>query len=223
MNTAGTARPIGLASLSFQPTVSSWIAGSDSVLPFATTGTNNSGGAVLDVAGMNAPYGRIVPFAFTGPATSNPYFVHEQQIDGVSSARIALASADLWPSAATTSASSAEGITCEQRAYLNVTDSDPYFAAATRQVVVFKFAISLDPSRGPRTLRIDAPEMGLSRNWQTGAPEASWYSSLTDTYGRTKAPIDVHGAAIVVIPQGSVFVQGLLGMCAIATRRRRSC
>jgi hypothetical protein len=58
-------RPIGLASINFQPSITYWNASSDSVLPFAAVGTNSSGGGVPDVAGARSSFGRIMPFAMT--------------------------------------------------------------------------------------------------------------------------------------------------------------
>lgn len=216
-------RPLGLASINFQPTLSHWDPTRDRVRPFASWGENLTGGAVLDIGGSATAFGRIIPFAMTGPTESNPYAVHVQQYNGVSSMRLALRSASQWPSPTSLENSNGtDGIACVQRAFGNLTPQDPFFSTRITQVIVFKYAVTVDPNTGPRSLTVDAPDSSLSRNWQTGVREAAWYSSLTDTYGRIKSEISVDGAQIRVIPGPSAA--GLAAILCLATplRRRRA-
>lgn len=216
-------RPLGLAAINFQPTVSNWNVIHDRVQPFARSGENLTGGGVVDIPGTTTLFGRIIPFAMSGPSSSNPYAVHTQQVDGVSSMRLALRSAVEWPSpSAIENINGSDGIGCVQRAFGNLTARDPFFSTQVSGVVVFKYAVTIDTSSGARELQIDAPESSLSRNWQTGLREASWYSGLTDTYGRIKSEISVDGAAIRVIP--GPFAAELATIMAIGTglRRRRA-
>lgn len=220
LSAGSTQRPLGLASINFQPTVTNWDASRDRVRPFAAWGENLTGGAVIDFAGPLVPFGRIIPFAMTGPDQSNPYAVHTQQYGGVSSMRLALRSAREWPSPnAIENSTGTDGIACVQRAFGNLTAQDPFFSTQISRVVVFKFAITIDAASGPRSLSVDAPESSLSRNWQTGIREAAWYSGLTDTYGRIKSEISVDGAMIRVIP--GPCTAGLVTILCVATPRRR--
>ena len=215
-------RPIGLASINFQPSITYWNASSDSVLPFAALGTNSNGGAVPDVAGARSSFGRIMPFAMTGPTSANPYVVHEQEVGGVSSMRLALRSATQWPDASgTENSAGADGIACSQRAFLNVTPQDPLFAAQTSRVVVLKYAVNIDALAGMRLMDVGSPEAGLSRNWQTGEREASWYASVSDTYGQIKGKVQVDNATIRVIPGPAAFFM-VLAAIGPAIRRRRA-
>jgi hypothetical protein len=216
-------RPIGLASINFQPSITAWNASSDSVLPFAAVGTNSNGGSVSDVAGARPAFGRIMPFAMTGPTSANPYVVHQQVVGGVSSMRLALRSATQWPGeSGTENSAGVDGIACSQRAFLNVTPQDPLFAAQTSRVVVLKYAVNIAASAGMRVMEVGTPEAGLSRNWQTGEREASWYASVSDTYGQIKGKVLVDNATIRVIPGPAAFfmVLAAIGPCV---RRRRAC
>ena len=223
LNAGSGQRPLGLASINFQPTLTNWDPAGDRVRPFASWGENLTGGAVIDIAAPNTLYGRIIPFAMTGPAENNPYAVHVQRLHGVSSMRLALRSASAWPSPTSLENSNGtDGIACVQRAFGNLTPQDPFFSTRISEVVVFKFAVTLDPTSGPRSLTVDAPDSSLSRNWQTGLREAAWYSGLTDTYGRIKSEISVNGASIRVVP--GPYAAGLAAILCLASplRRRRA-
>jgi hypothetical protein len=75
-------------------------------------------------------------------------------------------------------------------------------------------------AEGPKTMRIDAPTAGLSRDPLTGTARATWFSSRTDTYGEISTPIDVAPAFIRVIPSPSS--SGVLGLACVSIRRRRT-
>ncbi|MCX5689857.1 MAG: hypothetical protein NTV94_08780 [Planctomycetota bacterium] len=223
VGTGSSQRPLGLASINFQPTLTNWNASRDHVRSFAASGENFNGGAVLDIPGPNTLYGRIMPFAMTGPGESNPYAVHVQEFGGVASMRLALRSATEWPSPhAIENSNGTDGLACAQRAFGNLTSQDPFFSTQISRVVVFKFAVTLDPSSGPRSMSVGAPESSLSRNWQTGLREAAWYSGLTDTYGRIKSEISVDDAAIQVVPGPCGAALVTIVSVGAALRRRRA-
>ena len=210
---------IGLASIQFQPTIAGWIAGEDRVEPFASAGTNATGGSVPDLTGLNVPTGRIRPFAFTGPTNLDPYIAHEQQFAGRDYVRLARASAFEWPHLESTSNSG--GLVCNQRSFSNVAHDDQFrFAAQLQHVVIFKFALRIAASSGPRTLDVDAPLTGLSTDWQTGLPEATWFSSITDTYGQLRAAISVDPARIQIVPSPTVTLVGTAFIGIMVARRR---
>jgi hypothetical protein len=218
-NPTGSALPIGLASVFHQPTVSGWTRGSDAVLPFASFGTNATQGSVSDQPGVSGPFGRISPFAYTGPSWRDPYIGHQQDEAGTSYLRIARASATAWPSLIEPR-SSIEGLDCAQRAFPNVEPADPLFLTRITQVIVFKFAVQIGALEGPKTMTVDAPIAGLSRDPLTGLARSTWFSSRTDTYGEISTPIDVAPAFIRVIP--SPLSSGVLVLSCAWIRRRRT-
>ena len=73
-----TATPAGFASVTFQPIFSNVRVGTDSVAPFAAQGNNTNGGAIDPRADYSAAggFGRLKPWAATGPSTSQSYIVH---------------------------------------------------------------------------------------------------------------------------------------------------
>lgn len=225
--TSQRTRPIGLASLFVQPTVSSWRAG-DQLLPFAATGTNNTGGSVPDLAGLNAPYGRISPFASSGPGETDPYIGHVQNIRGTQYLRIARSSITNWVGQGPTTGAGAAnntngsgGLAISQRAFGNVTPDDPPFRSGSRDLVVFKFAVLLAEAARGRLMSVSAPIESLTRDFQTGERGVTWYADPGDTFGQTRTPAVINSASIRVIPGPGVALGGLVGLGLWATGRRR--
>ena len=147
-------RPLGLANLNFQPTISNWSPLHDSLMGFASVGTNQTGGGVRDLPGMNAPLGRIMPFANTGPTASDPYHGHEQMMGGMRHLRLARTSTSNWPgdgpaTNASNNSNGSGGIAISQKSWANVAANDPLFVGQIQDVVLFKFCL-LYTSPSPR-------------------------------------------------------------------------
>ena len=225
-----TTRPVGLASLFVQPTVSNWRSG-DQLLPFSTSGTNGSGGSVPDLVGLNAPYGRISPFASTGPGDGDPYFGHVQNLGGAQYLRIARSSITNWVGQGPTSGAGAAnntngsgGLAITQRAFGNVTPDDPPFRSGSRDLVVFKFAVLLEDAIGGRLVSVSAQMESLTRDFQTGDRVVTWFADLGDTFGQTRTSAMINGASILVIPAPGVggVLGGLVTLGVVAFRRKRA-
>ena len=196
-----TQAPIGFAALTFQPTVSNWSTG-ETLAAFATTGNNLNGGSVSDSSGL---FGRIIPFAATGPTTTDPYRGHTQAVSGVNYLRLARTTITNWIGVGATSGTSAAnntngagGVVCVQKGVNALNTSDPAFNGSISGVVLAKFGMTLSADTSPRTLVFDAPLGGMSRNTTTGVREASWYSSTSDLVGTIKGAVAVTPAEVFV-------------------------
>ncbi|MEY3229914.1 MAG: hypothetical protein RL689_1, partial [Planctomycetota bacterium] len=197
-----TATPAGFASVTFQPTISNWITGQDTLSPFAASGNNTNGGSVTEASGL---FGRITPFASTGPVASDSYRGHVQTVGGVTYLRIARTTITNWIGQGLTSGTSAAnnfngagGLACVQKGFSLVTANDPPFNPATADIVVAKFGLTISSAIQSRTLVADAPTAGFSRNPTSGAREGSWFASNTDNFGSIKAAAGVSPATIIV-------------------------
>lgn len=221
-----SAAPLGFAGLTWQPTLSNWRDASDTLLTWSDRGNNTTGGSVPDVPGINGPFGRIVPFAASGPSSSDPYRGHVQTIDGTRYLRLARSSISNWIGEGATTGTNAfnnfngsGGLFTWQKSWGNVSSRDPRFAPESSDRVILKLGIDLRPGHG-RTLVFDAPLDGMSRNSATGAREASWFADQTDNFGQIKGGVVVRPATIIVVPAaGTVPTLGLLGL--LVRRRRR--
>jgi hypothetical protein len=219
--------PMGLASIYFQPTLSNWSAGNDSMLPFAASGTNTTGGAVPDVSGTDAPLGRIMPFAATGPSERDPYTTHEQSVLGISYARIARASATQWPLPWSSGSTGGSGsVVASQRAVANTIPSEGPFNFGLVDVVIMKFGFVAGRPAGAgggsltsRRLAVSSPPQTLLNNWQTGVPEAAWYASETDTFGQIRSAVTIRPASVTIVPAPALTFPALALM--VWARRRR--
>lgn len=217
-----TFSPTGFSSLTFQPTVSSW-SGADTLAAFATIGNNTNGGTVTEASGQ---YGRISPFGSTGPVSADPYRGHTQTNASVSYLRIARSTITNWVGAGATTGTTAAnnfngagGLACVQKAFALVGSADPAFNPATTNVVLAKFALTLSADGTARTLVIDAPTDGMSRNATSGAREAAWFSSNTDNFGSIKGAVSVTSSSLNVVPAPGML--GLMGMGGLVALRRR--
>jgi len=86
----GTSSPLGLAACIFQPTLSNWRAGGDTVQPLVNGGVGGQVttpiGAVGDLPGQ---YGRVIPYAQVGMSSTTFLMGHVNMVAGVSYLRIA--------------------------------------------------------------------------------------------------------------------------------------
>lgn len=233
----GTTVPVGFAALTFQPVFSNVRVGTDSVAPFANIGNNTNGGAIDSRSDYSTAggFGRIKPFGSTGPGTANSYISHTHQANSGQAPngnffRIAQSTTTRWvgtgPTSGTAAANNfngAGGVACVQKgASLVNPDVDPAFRSGTEGVVLMVLALNLGgvAAGDSHTILADAPLAGMTRNATTGAREAAWFRTLTDTSGAVKAAVEVTGGEINIIPApGALALLGLGGL--VAGRRRR--
>jgi len=216
-------RPTGFAYLTWQPTIAGWGA-ADALLPFADRGNNHNGGSVADAPDQ---FGRISPFAATGPTVSDPYRGHVHSALGVRYLRIARSVITNWigvgPTTGTAAANNfngAGGIALVQKAASMRSSRDPAFNPEIENVVVFKFAVRFGSLGGARAIDIDAPVAGMTRNSTTGARQCAWFRDTIDPYGAIRTDLAVTGARIDFIPCPGAAA--LLGLMMARPRRSRS-
>lgn len=236
----GTLPAVGFASLTWQPTFGNVRPGVDSVQAFADQGNNTNGGSVvLDGSPMDGPFGRISPFAASGPTVGGAQryaaIAHSGGSGGAPAGnwlRIARNDITRWMGTGPTSGTSAVnnfngagGVACVQKSPGNVNPTvDPPFQAGITDIAIFQIALTVGGVGQGEThvISLGAPTDGMSRNGTTGAREAAWFSSLTgDNSGSTKGAVEVDGASITITPApGALALLGLGGL--VAGRRRRA-
>lgn len=218
----GTASPLGLASLVFQPTVSNFQS-SDTALGFVNNGagsnTSTPSGVIADAAGS---YGRISPWGRTAMTTSTAITNFNNNSGGQPAGgwlRIAQHQVTNWIGGAGNT-SGGSGVNIAQLANVGRTTSDPAFDSATQNVHVFRFGFTLSSSNSSiRDLTVDAPGNGFGNfNSTTGERETRWWADLNEATG------SIVGTALVV--PGIVHVPSpaslaLLGLGGLAMARRR--
>lgn len=222
-----TAVPVGFATLTFQPTIQNWNATpvtGDAIAAFAAAGNNNNGGGVQ--RDNQDLYGRIIPFASTGPTTTDPYIGRTQTVSGTSYLRIARSTITNWVGDGPTTTTSAVnnfngsgGLALVQKGSGLVGTADPAFDPNIVNVILFRFQITLSLDSTIRDLLIDVPAAGINRNTSTGAREAGWFASASDSFGSIKAAVSVGTSTLRVVPAPGAL--GLLGLGGVMVLRRR--
>ncbi len=231
----GGVAPNAFASLTFQPTFSNVRFGTDTIAAFANQGNNTNGGAIDPRANYSAPggFGRLKPWAATGPSTSQTYAVH-QHAGGSGGApatgnfyRIARNDVTRWMGTGATSGTAAVnnfngagGVVAGQKQ--SPTTSDPARVLGHENLLLMVLAMDTGAVAPgvTQTILAQAPTDGMSRNSTTGAREASWYANTSENSPSIKAPVTVFDAEINIIPApGALALLGLGGL--VAGRRRR--
>jgi hypothetical protein len=229
----GGPSPIGFASLTWQPVISN-VRDSETIAPFANAGNNlNGGGVDLDSTPLDGPYGRVRPFAATGPSGLNFYSI-QRHTNGSGGApatsylRIARNDITNWAGVGPTSGTAAAnnfngagGVACVQKGVGNVGSADPAFAYGTQDIVIFQFALdvgTLTPGEH-RNLGVAAPLEGMSRNSTTGERKANWFTSSSDNFGDLEGAVVVNEAHINLVPSPASLT--LLGLANVAFSSRR--
>lgn len=230
----GTVVPIGFASMTWQPVITNVRSG-DSVPNFANQGNNTNGGGVsLDGTPLDGPFGRIRPFAATGPSGLQSYATHAHTNNAggaPAGSYIRFARNDItnWMGTGPTTGSDAVnnfngagGIAVVQKSFGQVSPGvDPPFQFGIADINIFQFAIDVD-TLAPgevRMLNLLAPLEGISRDLTTGQRSASWFASNSDNFGSIKAPVNVFGAQINLVPSPAALS---LLMCGGLTLNRRN-
>jgi len=234
MSFDGAAAPNAFASLTFQPVFSNIRTGTDTIAAFANTGNNTNGGAIDARANYSQAggFGRLKPWAATGPSTSQTYAVHTHTASSGGAPagnfyRIARNDVTRWMgtgattgTAAVNNFNGAGGVVVGQKQTPGT--GDPARVAGTSNLVLMVLALNVG-SVAPgvtHTIAATAPTDGMSRNSTTGAREASWYANTAELAPSIKAAVVVNNGEINIIPApGSLALLGLGGL--VAGRRRR--
>ena len=224
----GTAAPLGLASLVFQPTVANYdLAGTMDVLsPFVNGGQGGNTSTPLGVVSNTADptqFGRISPFGRS--ALSSTSFLKGHTHTGGSGGapagdwlRIAQAQITNWiGGAGNTSGGSGVGIA--QLSDVGRTSNDPAFNGSIQNVQVFKFGITLGDSALTRT--VDAPAAGFGNfNSTLQQREIYWWATMAESTGSIRGTALVNPATITIPTPASLALLGMGGL-AITRRRRK--
>jgi len=235
MTFVGGVAPNAFASLTFQPVFSNVRFGTDTMAAFANQGNNTNGGAVDPRADYSAAggFGRLKPWAATGPSTSQSYVVH-QHAGGSGGApstgnfyRIARNDVTRWVGTGATSGTSAVnnfngagGVVAGQKQVPGAADPARVAGHENLLLAVLAMDTGVVPAGVTHTILAQAPTSGMSRNATTGAREASWYANTTENAPSIKAAVIVNDAEINIIPApGALALLGLGGL--VAGRRRR--
>jgi len=220
----GGAQPLGLSSLYFQPTVSNWrtTGGTDTFGALVNGGqggnTTSPIGAVTDAPGQ---YGRIIPFASRATNGIQMLTGFIQSISSVNYLRIAQQYGNDWIGTGL-NISGGRGVPISQLAADGAgrTTADPAFNAATQNVIVFKFKITLSTDQVNRTMVVDAPAAGFGNlNSTTGVREVRWFATTSQNTGSIVGAATVSTATITEIPTPGAA--GLLAAGGLAAFRRR--
>lgn len=220
----GTAAPLGLGAVNYQPTVSNWDssgAKQDSFGPFANgvgdaTSPTGPYGYVPDAPGQ---YGRIQGFARAGTSTLAFYKGFVNLHNGVNYLRIAHSNVTNWQSGSS-SPTGAGGVDSAQWTPGFRPDNALPFDTRLTDIVLAKFNITLSGDTDLRDLIVDTPqELFGYVNSTTGVREARWVANTTEVSGTIVGSIVTSAAAIHVVPSPGVLP--MLGAGVVALRRRR--
>jgi len=234
MSYVGTAAPNAFASVTFQPIFSNVRVGTDSVAPFAAQGNNTNGGAIDPRADYSAAggFGRLKPWAATGPSTSQSYIVHTHTASSGGAPagnffRIARNDVTRWAgtgattgTAAVNNFNGAGGVVAGQKQVPGAADPARVGGSSNLVLMVLALNIGAVAPGASHTILADAPLAGFSRNATTGAREASWWANTTENAASIKANVEVAAGEINIIPApGALALLGLGGL--VVGRRRR--
>jgi hypothetical protein len=182
---------------------------------------------------LDGPYGRIKPFAATGPSTSQFYAVHSQTVSGLNYLRVARNDITSWVGQGPTTGVGAinnfngrGGVACVQKGVgFAQPGIDPPFRSGTTGIVVLQLGLSVETFAGPggvMFLQVTAPLEGITRNTATGAREAAWFRDAQDNAGSITAPVVVYPASMMTPAPGAWLVLGAWGLIGGRRRRPRS-
>ncbi|MFZ4431483.1 MAG: GC-type dockerin domain-anchored protein [Phycisphaerales bacterium] len=209
---AGGVVPNAFASLTFQPVFSNVRFGTDTIAAFAIQGNNTNGGAIDPRADFSQPggFGRIKPWAATGPSTSQSFVVH-QHTGGSGNAplgnfyRIARNDVSRWMGTGATSGTAAVnnfngagGMVNGQKQVPGA--ADPARIAGYENLLLMVLAIDTGPVPSGTThiITAQAPTSGMSRDATTGVRQAAWYANTSESAPSIRAAVVSNDATISI-------------------------
>jgi hypothetical protein len=223
----GTASPIGLSNINFQPTVSNWwgAAPSDTFTPVANgygdaLPAQTPHGWVLDTPGA---YGRIFGWTRQGvnPSDTANYIVGMVNLHNTTNyLRIAHAHVTQWQSGETFGGSG--GVDIGQFSPNVRPTTAPQFDTRLSNIVVFKFRITLSTALTTRDLVVDTPaELFGNYNSTTGEREAVWFGAPNEPAGTIRGGVLTVPATIHVTIPAPASLSLAPAAAALLVRRRR--
>ena len=235
---AGDPIPDAFAAVTFQPVFGN-VRDTDTIAPFANRGNNNLGGAIdprESYGDGTGAYGRLKPWAATGPSSSQNYVTHSHTggSGGApvgSYARIARNDITNWMGVGASTGTVAinnfngsGGVVLVQKQ--NPTAGvDPARVSGSENLLMMVLCIQTGAVGVGESwdLLATAPLAGFSRTTTTGAREATWYANRTENAGSIRAAVVVHDASIHLVPApGALVVLGFGAMAARDRHRRRA-
>lgn len=223
----GTAAPLGLASMQFQPTVSNW-SGADTLAAFVNGGAGSNTSTPIGVVtdpNSTTSFGRLSPFGRTS-LNATAFLKGHTHSGGAGGApagswlRVAQAQVTSW-FGGTGNTTGGSGIPISQLNDSGRQPIDPPFVSSLQNVVVFKMAFTLSSVDSRPDLVIDSPTEGFgNRNTTTGAREVYWFASMTEGTGSIRGTAAITTASVHVVPAPASMALLGLGGLAVARRRR---
>jgi len=228
----GTAAPLGLASLVFQPTVSNFggSSGADVALGYVNGGAGSNvsvpSGVVSDSPGQ---YGRISPWGRTALSTSTAItnHLHTAGSGGAPAGnwlRVAQRQVTSWIGG-TGNTTGGSGVNIAQLADVGRTASDPAFNPSLSNVHVFRFGMTIDSGSADgvgRTLTVDAPAAGFGNFSSTlNERQVYWFATMNESSGTIRGTAVVNAGLINIIPIPTPATMALLGLGGLCVARRR--
>jgi hypothetical protein len=203
----GSAQPIALSSMVFQPVISNWDSEDpqvDSLAPFLAGGAGSNTSTPLGVVtnpGDPTQFGRLSPFGRTA-LSSTSYLKGHVHANGSAGAppgswlRIAQAQVTNWIGrTGNTTGGSGVPISQSLEVCRCTTDPAPNFEVAN--VTLFKLGIHLSADAAPRLLRIDAPPSAFgNRNTTTNEREVYWFANQSEAVGSIRGTPVISTATI---------------------------
>lgn len=221
----GTAAPIGLASLVFQPTMSNALS-TDVVAPFINGGvgsnTSTPPGVIQPSDTVN--FGRVSPWGRSATSSTSALrgFFHTNPVgDGVNYLRIAQSQVTSWIGGQGNT-SGGSGVNIAQLSDVGRTTSDPAFNSSLSNIYIFKWGVTVGAGHF-EDMVIDAPLGGFGNvNTTTFDREVYWFANMNEATGSIRGTATVTTAVIGIPAPTPLALLGLGGLLAGRRRRRFS-
>lgn len=223
--TLSGATALGFQGINFQPVFNGWdsAGASDSMRPYANIGSNTSG-AVDDLPGNPAPYGRIRPYGAPNVTAANALTTHSDSPTSVRIAQLPTTN-PVGSGSNSNNVNGSGGVPISQN--VGTFQLPPTFRLGTTDVVVLKLGIMLSTDTDARTIDATVPLGSLSLYGPAGntTRAGNWLQGYNQDNGSpisNYALIDLTNAVghINIIPTpGALALLGLGGL--VVGRRRR--
>ena len=216
----GTAAPLGLGSMEFQPTLSNWDASGvnqDTFTPLFNGGTGGGRTTPLgEVLNSSGQYGRIIPYGYRFDSATAPVTGIVNVVSSISYLRLARSINTSWIG----DGQNVNGWNGIQLAQLNNTGripSDLPFSTRLQNLTVLKFNLVLSTDPLARTLTLDTPRAGY-----LDTQAIKWYANMTEALGSISGDPTVAPGTINVVPGPGVLALAATGVGLLLRRRRRA-